>query len=205
MSVDFLWLERWLTNSYRLVHARILLFRPMLARFCLPKTQGDAPHSPAKRRLSNRVLQDGANICVESTQRLLSLICESSRHDAIAGSLPWWYRVFYLYVTCQYLIAAMLRPDAFGALIQESWSTAISALCAHEHLSGFVKKCVSTLQIMWQKATDLQNLGNGPPMQPQGTTDGGFQDVFQQLGLEDGNPLFAIDYTSWLDGVDWNF
>jgi hypothetical protein len=177
----------------------------MLARFCLAQSQAERSPAPVDHRLENRILQDCATLCVENAQKLIALVCENYRSDAAIGILPWWYRVFYLYVASQHLIAAMLRPDVFAPVVLESWCKAHSALCAHEHLSSAVKQCISTFQKMWQKVTDIHYPGGAQaPPPPEGPSDTCFQDFFQHLGFEAENPLFGMDSTAWLDNVDWN-
>ena len=80
----------------------------------------------------------------------------------------------------------------------------MSALGAHEHLSSSVKRCVASLQNMWQRVTDIHYQGGDQAPPADGSSEVCFQDTFQHLGFEAENPLFGMDSTSWLDDVDWN-
>ena len=143
-------------------------------------------------------------LCVENSQKIIALVHESYRSEAAIGILPWWYRIFYLYVASQHLIAAMLRPDVFAPMVLESWSKAMSALCAHEHLSSSVQRCISTFRTMWQKVTDIHYPGSDQALPPEGPSNAWFQDIFQHLGFEAENSLFSTENIAWLGNVDWN-
>ena len=176
----------------------------MLARFCLPQSQAERALAPADQGLGDRILQDCATLCVENSQKMIALVYENQRPDAAIGILPWWLRVFYLYVASQHLITAMLRPDVFAPMVLESWSKAMSALCAHEHLHSSVQRCISTFRTMWQKVTDIPCFGRdqGPPSE--GSPNAYFQDIFEHLGFEAENPLFGMENISWPGRMDWS-
>ena len=177
----------------------------MLVRFCLPQSQAERAPVPVDQGLGDRILKDCATICVENSQKMIALVYENYRPDAAIGILPWWYRIFYLYVASQHLIAAMLRPDVFAPVVLESWSKAMAALCAHEHLSPSVQQCISTFQTMWQKVTGMPYpVGDQAVPPPEGPSNACFQDVFQHLGLETEFPLFGMENMAWLGNVDWN-
>ncbi|KAF4220825.1 hypothetical protein CNMCM5878_000481 [Aspergillus fumigatiaffinis] len=186
----------------RLAHTRIMFLRPAIARLCLshPQTQRIPP--PAETSIGDRVLETCATLCVENAQKLIMLVQECSRPDK-AGLIPWWYRIFYLYIAMQHFIAAMLRPDLFGSLVPESWNTAVSVLSAHEHLSASVRRCLNKLQMMWQRVIDIHSPSTHEA--PLSLTDynTGVQDVFGYLGFDAQMPLFGLDDSAWLDNVDW--
>ncbi|KAL6366158.1 hypothetical protein LRP88_00255 [Fusarium phalaenopsidis] len=120
----------------RFLHARILLLRPLLSRFCL--TQSPAENSLADDTLQIRVIQQGAMFCVATAQNIITTLLTHQTLDSTVGLLPaWWYRVYYVYSAATVLIAAKLRPDAFPAVeIGRSWGQAISVLKAHEKFVG---------------------------------------------------------------------
>lgn len=77
----------------------------------------------------------------------------------------------------------------------------MSALCAHEHLSPSVQRCVSTFQKMWQRVTDMHGpVGDqaSPSEVPSNTC---FQDIFQHLGFEADDPLFGMENMAWLGNL----
>ncbi|KAJ5323217.1 hypothetical protein N7476_001817 [Penicillium atrosanguineum] len=206
-------------------HTRILLFRPMLARFCLSQSNLDSSivstSSPAN--LSDRVLESCAAICIESASRLISIVSESWQGSVNypAGSidpplLPWWFRIFYLHVASQHLIAAMLRADLFASLVTESWSSAMTALRAHEHISPSVQRCIAAFERMWSKVMKIQTglsdgtigqelqsatLGIGPETDHI-DVDEFMQDILRGFESNVESPLFALDDVNWFESLD---
>ncbi|KAL2427189.1 Sorbicillinoid biosynthetic cluster transcription factor 2 [Exophiala dermatitidis] len=191
----------------RILHARIILFRPMFSRFCLPQSSITGPSTTAGHGLESRVVQDGATMCVENAQRMITLLSNSHRTDAASAILPWWYRVFYTYIASQILIAAMLRADIFKAMVLNHWSKAMSMLQAHEHLCPAVARFHASFQSMWQQVSDLRNPGGGDQgFAADAFSATNFQDLFQHLGFEQGDDLFfnfGVDNSSAMSHLDW--
>ncbi|KAJ5134979.1 hypothetical protein N7526_006344 [Penicillium atrosanguineum] len=216
---------RTILITSRIHHTRILLFRPMLARFCLSQSNLDSSivstSSPAN--LSDRVLESCAAICIESASRLISIVSESWQGSVNypAGSidpplLPWWFRIFYLHVASQHLIAAMLRADLFASLVTESWSSAMTALRAHEHISPSVQRCIAAFERMWSKVMKIQTglsdgtigqelqsatLGIGPETDHI-DVDEFMQDILRGFESNVESPLFALDDVNWFESLD---
>ncbi|KAM5371746.1 hypothetical protein ACJZ2D_007811 [Fusarium nematophilum] len=144
-------LSQVLTNESRFLHARILLLRPMLSRFCL--TQSPVESSWVDDTLQARVIQQGALFCVSTAQTMITTLLKHQTSDNTVGLLPaWWYRVYYVYSAATVLIAAKLRPDAFSAAdIGRSWGQAISVLKAHEKFGQSARRCVAALHILSSK------------------------------------------------------
>ncbi|KAL2148303.1 hypothetical protein VTH82DRAFT_2451 [Thermothelomyces myriococcoides] len=193
----------------RLLHARTVLFRPMLARLCLaqPAAGRSSAGNASDRSLGQRILQDCASVCVESSRRMIDLVYET--HDAAdptraAAIIPWWYRILYLFVASQHILAAMLRPDAFPPpATSDGLSKALSVLRAQEHLSPCVTRCVKSFETMSQKiATIHQSTADG--MQASEVPFACFQDVFHDLGFDTESSLLGMDDVSWFSTEGWN-
>ena len=124
--------------------------------------------------------------------------------DPNGGILPWWQRIFYLYLASQHLIVAMMQPTIFRYMVVDYWEKAMSTFGEHEHLSPSIKRCISSFRNMWHKVVDVQN-PQGPQAAPEM-----FQDVFQHLGFEiDGQQFFNLDMgdamsTVSIANLDWN-
>lgn len=177
----------------RLAHARVLLFRPMLVRFCLAQHQEERATVSIEQGLGDHIPRGCATLCVENAQKMLAVAYDNCRSDRGIGDLPWWYRTFYVYIETQHLIAAMLRPDVFAAAALESWNKAISALYAHEHLSSSAKRRISSFQKMWQKVTDINKAGEDQVPPPKAPSNGDFQDIFQHLGFDADILLLGVE------------
>lgn len=153
------------------LHGRITLLRPMLARHCLSRIPAAPNDTTAGRSgsLNPRIIQDCAALCVENAQKMIALIvdeCSAAGYpDAPAvvgaaaaaaanadagpsGTIPWWYRVFYLHLAGVVLMAATLQPSLCTPTASESWARVMAALRAHEHLSPFVSQCLATFETL---------------------------------------------------------
>ncbi|OHE98302.1 fungal specific transcription factor [Colletotrichum orchidophilum] len=167
-SLDEIFRRQAVILRIRLLHARMLLLRPMLTRFCLSQSPES---SQVHDDLSSRVVQQCAMVCVEAAQSLISFISQFQRHNSTLGLLPaWWYRVFYIYTAATVLIAARLRPAVFSSLdISRSWNQAISLLHDHENLGPSPRRCAAALQILSKKMFQGQHPQSAAPLNPETT------------------------------------
>ncbi|OHW90142.1 fungal specific transcription factor [Colletotrichum incanum] len=197
----------------RLLHARMLLLRPMLACFCLSQSPET---SQVHDDLSSRVVQQCAMVCVEAAQSLISFIVQYQRHDGSLGLLPaWWYRVFYIYTAATVLIAARLRPAVFSSLdISRSWNQAMGLLHDHENLGPSPRRCAAALQILSTKmfqeqqpqpATIPQSEVNQPVPNIANDRQETFDMPFSYLAQDTAFDLDAISFDvndfSWLNSM----
>lgn len=184
----------WLRIS-RFLHARVLLFRPMLARLCFPQAPASSCSS-SNQCLGDRVLQDCASLCVENAEKIVGLIQEHCNPGTTIGVLPWWHRVFYLYISGVTFLAATLRPDLFATVVPQSWSKMMSVLRAHEHLGRFVEECVTAFQTLSCQISESHHPGDRSI--PEGPSNTYFQDVFHDMGFDPDSLLFGVEDMSWL-------
>ncbi|KAL6232753.1 fungal-specific transcription factor domain-containing protein [Aspergillus navahoensis] len=180
----------------RITHTRTLLYRPMLAQLCLARLPNEFTY-PATHNMSldDSITQTCATLCIESVNKIITLL-QNSGTISTRALIPWWHRVFYLYITMQHLIAAMLRPDIFGDTVPCLWDRSIALLAAHEHLSVSVRRCLASFQGMWQKVIDIQAFSRAySSTQNQGVPDledAQFWDVFHHLGFDLGTLEFGV-------------
>ncbi|KXJ87551.1 fungal-specific transcription factor domain-domain-containing protein, partial [Microdochium bolleyi] len=157
MIVDEITRRQIVILRFRCLHTRVLLLRPMLARYCLG--QGDSTSAsssspdgfPAKRKtLSTRVLQQSALVCVETALETVALMRRFLQHDGTLGLLPaWWYRLFYIYTAGAVLMAARLRPKCFPVdEISAALDETMAILREHEQFGLAAKRCVVALEIL---------------------------------------------------------
>lgn len=143
----------------RFLHARILLLRPLLTRFCLSQST-DIPDQ--YDGLQTRIVEQSASLCVDTAKSLVAVLLEYQTEDGTVGLLPaWWYRVYYVYTAAAVLIAANLRPQIFPAsVLGTAWSQSMSVLKAHEKFGHSARRCVAALHMLSSKI--LQDNGIGP-------------------------------------------
>ena len=79
----------------RFLHTRILLFRPILTRFCLPKSTESETGTALDESLAQRTVVQCSSLCLRSAHDLIDLLHMNLTKDGTMGSLPaWWYCVF---------------------------------------------------------------------------------------------------------------
>lgn len=170
----------------------------MLARSCFSQSQ-PKPNHGSDQGLNHRLLQDSAVFCIESAQKMVTIIHEHLQSNKTIGFLPWWHRVFYLHIAGTILIAAMLREGLFTADASQSWNEVIKTLRAHAHLSPFVQHCVDSFQTLALRISETYHRST---VEGQAPSDGAslayFQDVFQDMAFDPDHVLFSKEDMSWL-------
>ena len=139
-----------MTRYPRFLHARILLLRPLLTRYCLPQSTEASGHLDS---LQARIVEQSAFLCVDTAKSMISVLLEYQTEDDSIGLLPaWWYRVYYVYTAATILIAANLRPKIFPAsILGTAWSQSMSVLKAHEKFGQAARRCVAALHMLSSK------------------------------------------------------
>lgn len=143
------------------LHARILLFRPMVARICLPRQGVGAGCSQTPESLRSGLMQQCTISCVDAARNTISLLLKYQASESTMRLLPsWWSRIYFLFSAATVLVAARLRTDIFDPqVIDQTWDEAIKALQAHERISKGARYYVTALQVLSSKI--LQ--GGGSP------------------------------------------
>ncbi|KAJ3494601.1 hypothetical protein NLG97_g3970 [Lecanicillium saksenae] len=180
---------------FRLLHSRIILFRPMLIRFCQSQLESKLR---SDSNLSENFVRDCASMCVGIAQSMVSQIDKCCQVDASSvGLLPWWYRIFYLHLASTVLVIAHLRTELLAPTsASKHWHDAMAGLQAHEHLSPFIKQCVASFQSLAAKVSEItvpkQDSSLAAPAMAN------IQDIFHDMSSLD-NFLFGMDEMSWID------
>lgn len=184
---------------HSLLHARIVLHKPMLARYC---SSGQLPgHS-----LKNKILRDCAILCVENAQEMAALVDREHNPGADFSSMTWWHRVFYLHVAGSVLLASMLQPeDLFTHSVSQSWQTTMLRLREHAHLGAPVQQCIATFEKLSAQITESQqttsrsnNVGIDPPTScDRPFSSEHFGDVLHDLGIDLDGSIFGFEDMGW--------
>lgn len=183
-------------GNIRLLFARILLFRPMVARCCFLQHSSLAASDPHfDSSYHGHMTRHGALQCVQNAQKIISLIDKDSNGDESMSVLPWWYRIFYLHVAATILLAVMQSADLFTPSVSESWQQTLSVIRRHEHLSSYLPQCASLFQSLSRKASHIRHPGQ--PDSPEELSDAQFHDTFQDFGFNIDNFLFDEPNESW--------
>lgn len=135
-------------------------------------------------------------MCIETAQKVASLIIETLEPDEPMGLLPWWYRIYYLHIAGTNFLATMFRPDLFTESVSQSWDSVMSALRAHEHLSTYVSQCIRTFDCLSARvlATRCPNPEAGVDVPLQEGTPGFFcDDIFHDESFDFDQFLFGVE------------
>jgi len=171
------------------------MFRPILARVCLPGYQSAAPKPALGSSLEDRLTQSCASLCVECAQEMVSVIQRYHNSQESFGILPWWQRLFYLHVAGTILMAAMLRADFYTPSVSNSWAQVMEALRAHEHLGPFIGQCISSFQLLAGKIAKAHHPGADKDEGDLATSY--FHDI-----LQDDNFFAGMDDMAWLSNFE---
>lgn len=147
-------------NTYdaRLLHTRVLLYRPILSRLISsPNTDASNVAFPLKNTLLQRMAVQCAILCVQSAQAAIENIhSQLPTEPGLMGPLPaWWYLVFYVYTAATVLLAARLRSFITEEISQQSidrsWTHALEVLRRYESCSTSAKRCVVVLEVLFDR------------------------------------------------------
>ena len=143
--------------------------------------------------LSDRMTKECATMCLETAQKIVSVVLSSMTPNVRIGILPWWYRIYYLHIAGTHFLAAMCTTDLYTDSIAESWHSVLSALRAHEHLSEYITQCVTTLESLSVRILQVR-CGN-PNVDPlkESAPALNFDDIFQEMGFDFNHFLFNQD------------
>jgi hypothetical protein len=134
-------------------------------------------------------------MCVETAERIVTMILDSIEPNETIGILPWWYRVYYLHVAGTTFLAAMLG-DLFTESVSQSWNSMLTSLREHVHLSIFIPQCITTFETLSERIlkTRNPNINNGRDSALGDDTFGlCFDDLFQDLDLDFNSFIFGIE------------
>ncbi|KAE9376680.1 hypothetical protein N431DRAFT_400970 [Stipitochalara longipes BDJ] len=140
----------------RYLHARILLFRPVLSRFCLLEPTSVNSGTVLDESLTQRMVLQCSTLCLTAAHQMIELIHSNLASDRMTGPLPaWWYCVLYIYTAATVILAAHLRPvietDISEYSTTKSWDHAIELLKSFGRMGQSAQRCVAALEILSTK------------------------------------------------------
>ncbi|PKX93596.1 transcription factor domain-containing protein [Aspergillus novofumigatus IBT 16806] len=198
----------------RFLHVRMLLFRPILAKYCTAReiTPQD-PLISVNDSFPQRVAQQCSIICVKVAQEVIELIHSNIPADGSTGPLPaWWYNILYVYTAATVLIAGRLRSaileEVTETAITRSWNCALEILRSYHSYSSSARRCVAALEILYEKVVSEGPPGNEPSTHAQASTFNTTNDMSLGEGMNaillDGFDIPDFQDMSWLNSVPSN-
>lgn len=186
-------MERYLLHL-RLLHTRIYLYRPLLARFYSMKSSAALQSKTEVSSLNERLLKECARMCVDAARAVTSLILETLGTDQPIGILPWWTRVYYLHIAGVIFLAAMVESELFTGTVAQSWQDVLTALRAHVHLSTYVQQCLWTFEGLSAKISQTGCLPSGSEGEPlMGGAGYCFNSISHDFGFDFDTFLFRTE------------
>ncbi|KAL6797213.1 hypothetical protein GGI42DRAFT_90536 [Trichoderma sp. SZMC 28013] len=183
----------------RLLHARILLFRPMVARCCF--MQNNAPVAADVQFESSykgHMIQHGAFQCILNAQRMIALLDKNCNANEYACRMPWWSRIFYLHMAGTILLAAMQSTSLFTEAVSDSWQQTLSVFKKHEHLSLYIPQYATLFQSLARKASHMRHPPENTGFMEE-LSDTQFHDTFLEFGFHNDDFLFDETDDTWLN------
>lgn len=88
--------------SFRYLHARIVVLRPILTESCLKQVRPDDGRwsAPRDQFLSENLIGHCSNVCFESARDIIQIIYSNLDLETVTGPVPaWWFAVLCMFQT----------------------------------------------------------------------------------------------------------
>lgn len=157
-------------------HIRLLLFRPVLARFCNPYEATQPTGEAEEKRLPWKIALQCSVSCVETALETINFLDRTISGRELGQLdllLPgWWYSILYVYSAAAVLIAARLHiavvAEVTEKAIVDGWHSVMETLRRFSSLSKYAARCAATLNVLFEQV--LQRHLEGEQQQQQHQT-----------------------------------
>ncbi|KAL4920044.1 fungal-specific transcription factor domain-containing protein [Aspergillus aurantiobrunneus] len=197
----------------RFLHVRMLLFRPILSKYCTSRDIAFDPLISLADSFPQRVALQCSIICIKVASEIIELIHSNIPIDGTSGSLPaWWYNILYVYTAATVIVASRLCPTILEEIsesaLTRSWNCALEILRKYQSYSTSARRCVAALEILYERAavsaasTTEQNQPQGEGVFPMQSSIGDMSlGEGLNAGLLEGFDLPDFQDMSWLNSV----
>ena len=143
-------------------HVRLLIFRPLLARFCAI-CQTNPPSD--ERILPWKIILQCCITCVEIALDTVSFLSETMSEKPakeLDEMLPaWWYTNFYLYSAGTVLIAARLSSDVVAHVSEDTligaWHKVLETFKLLSGYSNHATRCAAALKALFDQVSEQRS------------------------------------------------
>ena len=140
----------------RYYYVRILLYRPVLQRFCSSYENEDT--NPEEAMPSKIALQCSL-ACLNTAFEVIELfdsVMEGREQEELDGILPaWWYSIFYIYSAATVLIAGRLHPAITAEVPEEAiikaWRTVMKIMTCFQRYGSHAKRSTAALNVLFDQ------------------------------------------------------
>ena len=150
-------------TRFRYLHCRILLFRPILSRFCLAQNELPTPFSSSDDSLPQRLALSCSTLCLRAAHEMIAIMHNNLDSETTFGQIPlWWNCILYVYTSATVLQAARLRGVVEASVTdfdrETSFKHAIDILKGLERFGSSAQRSVMALEILADKISEAQGL-----------------------------------------------
>ncbi|KAL6252548.1 hypothetical protein RBB50_000267 [Rhinocladiella similis] len=148
--------------AIRYSHVRILLFRPILARYC---SQESMLSTNSEDNLPRKIALQFSVACVRAALRTIGrfdMLMTGQKVEELDDLLPaWWYSIFYVYTAATVLVAARLNQSLLAEVteqaIDQSWTKAMNILGRFEDFSPHARRCSAAMALLLDQVNQQSN------------------------------------------------
>lgn len=146
-------------TRFRYLHCRILIFRPVLSRFCLAQNELSNSITKFDDSLPQRMALSCSTLCLRAAHEMIEIIHNNTNNESVMGHIPlWWNAVLYVYTSATVLQAARLHPVVETSVgdysTETSWRHAIGILKRLERFGSTAQRSVVALEVLADKITE---------------------------------------------------
>jgi hypothetical protein len=150
--------QAYMTRS-RYLHCRILIFRPVLSRFCLAQNELASSITKFDDSLPQRMALSCSILCLRAAHEMIEVLYNTMDNRATWGHIPnWWNAILYVYNSATVLQAARLPPGVETSVgdynTETSWKHAIEILKRLQKLGSTAQRSLVALEILADKITE---------------------------------------------------
>ncbi|KEF61525.1 uncharacterized protein A1O9_03092 [Exophiala aquamarina CBS 119918] len=140
----------------RYTHVKILLFRPILARYCSDGAPRNASLMSNLDTLASKIALQFSVACIRAAFKMIDcfdVALSGKDIGEVDELLPaWWYSIFYVYTAAAVLVAARLSPPVLAEVtepaVSEAWDTAMRILSRYQAHTNLARRCVTALSLI---------------------------------------------------------
>lgn len=142
----------------RYCHVRILLFRPVLSRFCSERENHKIPED---QTLPWKIAFQCSISCIKAaleTINYLNTTIADKKLEELDDLLPsWWYNIFYIHTAATVLLAARLQESIVSEVtesaINNAWHVLMRILKRFKNYSKHATRCAAALSVLFEQVS----------------------------------------------------
>ncbi|OQU97083.1 Fungal specific transcription factor domain-containing protein [Cladophialophora immunda] len=151
--------------AIRYSHVRILLFRPILARYCSKDLIISTNSASTEDHLPGKIALQFSVACVNAALRTIGhfdMLMAGQKVEELDDQLPaWWYTIFYVYTAATVLVAARLNHSLLAEVteqaVHQSLTKAMNILSRLDVFSPHARRCSAAIALLLDQVMHQSN------------------------------------------------